>query len=112
MAKMASCSGTPIGTIHATMPVTIAAAPSQTRKKPGATISAAASRTPIDNHAQCGSMFAIQSGMSAAPFAAGQRILGQFADAAERAAQLGRPDGGQDRLGIGGGRELAGRPDI
>src|SRR3546814_15717913 len=57
---MPSWSGTLSGTTHAMTPVTTAAAPTQMRKKPGATISAAASSTPSDSHAQCGSMLASQ----------------------------------------------------
>src|SRR3546814_10430045 len=66
-AKAPGCTGTPIGTSQATTPVTIAAAPIQIRKKPGATISAAASSTPTDSHIQCGSMLVSHSGMVRPP---------------------------------------------
>src|SRR3546814_2514706 len=96
------------------MPVMTAAPPSQIRKKPGATISAAASSTPSDSHAQCGSMFAIQSGMSARSrlAALAERILGKFADPAQRADQLRRLDREEDRLAVRARRELAHRLDI
>src|SRR3546814_1068309 len=107
---MPSWSGTLSGTTHAMTPVTTAAAPTQRRKKAGATISAAASSTPSDSHAQCGSMLASQSGISGS--LAFERVAREFADAAQRADQLRRLDREEDRLAVRAGRELAHRLDI
>src|SRR3546814_3777031 len=78
------------GMSHARTPVTFAAAPGQMRKKPCATISAAASSTPSESHAQCGSIFASQSSISSV--LAFERIAREFADPAEGADQLRRLD--------------------
>src|SRR3546814_702287 len=111
MPKMPSCHGTPSGTIHAMTPVAIAAAPTQMRKNPGATISAAASNMPIDSQIQCGSILASQSGMSGSRLAL-DRVARELADPAQSADQLGRLDREQDRLAVRAGRELADRLDI
>src|SRR3546814_10545487 len=110
-AKRPSWTGTPIGATQATMPVTIAAAPIQIRKKPGATISAAASSTPSDSQAPCGSMLVSQSGMSG-PRLAVERILRELADAAQRADELRCLDREEDGLAVRAGRELADRLDL
>src|SRR5688572_22462318 len=107
-AKTPSCKGMLSGTIHAIAPVTIAAAPSQIRKKPGATISAAASRTPSDSHAQCGSIFVSHSGMSGSRLAF-ERVARELTYAAQCADQLRRLNREQDRLRVRAGRELAHR---
>src|SRR3546814_3449176 len=71
-------------------PVAIAAAPTQMRKNPGATISAAASNMPIDSQIQCGSILASQSGMSGSRLAL-DRVARELADPAQSAdQQIGR----------------------
>src|SRR3546814_11957217 len=105
MPKMPSCHGTPSGTIHAMTPVAIAAAPTQMRKNPGATISAAASNMPIDSQIQCGSILASQSGMSGSRLAL-DRVARELADPAQSADPLGRLDRKQARLAVRACREL------
>src|SRR5690606_26296729 len=102
----------PSGRIQTTTPVTIAAAPIQIRKKPGMMISAAASSTPSDSQAQCGSSPLSQSGMSGAPLALGERVLGQFSYSPQRADPLCLLDREEDRLAVGAGRKLAHGLDI
>src|SRR3546814_18254105 len=104
---MPSWSGTLSGTTHAMTPVTTAAAPTQMRKKPGATISAAASSTQSVSHAQCGYLLASHSGISGS--LAFERVAREFAVAAQQADPLGRPDGGEDRLAVRAGLDTADR---